>query len=92
MPPLPYLSAAASVAAGLSYTRYIIRSGPKRFPQSQSSDHISSGHSFRLLSPLLTVSQAAKTPSLTHIYTRTQNQQDSVSPAPSTEHSDQAWC
>lgn len=55
MPLLPYLSAAA--AAGLSY---IIRSGPECFPQSQSSDHISSGYS--ILSPLYPTYRLLKSP------------------------------
>lgn len=43
MPSPSYLCAAA--APGLSSACYIIRSGPEHFPQSQGSDHISSGYS-----------------------------------------------
>lgn len=66
MPPLSYLfaAAAAAAAAGLSYKRYIIRSGPERFPQSQFRVQITShlATPFCLLSTLLTAAQAAKIP------------------------------
>lgn len=64
MPLLPYLSAAVT-AAGLSYKPYITRSGPECSPQSQLRVQITShlATPFCLLSTLLTVTQAAKTPS-----------------------------
>lgn len=73
MPLLPYLSAAVT-AAGPSYKPYITRSGPERSPQSQLRVQITShlATPFCLLSTLLTVTQAAKTPSRQLTHTDTQ--------------------